>query len=71
LTQLDLFKNAISHIGAQHLADALHENPALTSLNLNSNRIGNQGAQYIAKALRKNQVITHSNSLNTCIRICI
>ncbi|CAF4500995.1 unnamed protein product, partial [Rotaria socialis] len=50
--------NAIPVKGAQHLADALRKNTALTTLDLGGHKIGGEGAQHLADALLNNTTLT-------------
>ncbi|CAF4454180.1 unnamed protein product, partial [Rotaria magnacalcarata] len=60
---LDLRRNAIGDIGAQHFADALRINNTLTSLGLQANRIQDKGALSLVDTLATNKVITTIFSL--------
>ncbi|CAF4560671.1 unnamed protein product [Rotaria socialis] len=59
LTQLDLSRNQITDIGAQHIANAFRTHTNLETLDLSQNRIGNDGAQYLFDALKENKIITN------------
>lgn len=58
VTELHLFGNRVSAIGAEHLADALRTNETLQSLILSFNRIGDRGAVALAQALTVNTTLT-------------
>lgn len=58
VTELHLFGNRVSDIGADHLADALRANLTLQSLILSCNRIGDRGAVALAQALTVNTTLT-------------
>ena len=51
LRTLDLTKNKISNIGAQHLAEAINH---LRTLHLSENNISDTGAKYLAEAINNN-----------------
>ncbi|CAF1690522.1 unnamed protein product, partial [Adineta ricciae] len=57
LTVLNIDYNGIKSTGAQHLADGLRHNMALTELNFDGNPIGDVGIHYFADALMANKVI--------------
>jgi Ran GTPase-activating protein (RanGAP) involved in mRNA processing and transport len=58
VTELHLFGNRVSAIGAEYLADALRTNETLQSLILSFNRIGDRGAVALAQALTVNTTLT-------------
>jgi Ran GTPase-activating protein (RanGAP) involved in mRNA processing and transport len=58
VTELHLFGNRVSAVGAEHLADALRSNETLRSLILSFNQIGDRGAVALAQALTINTTLT-------------
>ena len=58
LTELHLFGNRVSCVGAQHLAAALRVNATLQSLVLSFNQIGDEGVVALAQALTINTTLT-------------
>jgi Ran GTPase-activating protein (RanGAP) involved in mRNA processing and transport len=54
LTELSLFSNRITNIGADSLASALYKNTSLTSLVLSLNQIGDRGVSALARSLTVN-----------------
>jgi len=55
---LNLNRNNIGDVGAEHLANALQTNTALTTLDLRNNNIGPKGAEHLARALQINNDLT-------------
>jgi hypothetical protein len=67
LTELHLFGNRVTSVGAEHLSQALTVNDRLQSLILSLNRIGDRGAAALARALTVNSTLANlwfpSNSI--------
>ncbi|CAM4793083.1 unnamed protein product [Rotaria magnacalcarata] len=61
LTTLNLERNNIGAEGAQHLAQALHNNTALTILNLQFNNIDDEAVRHLAQELHKHTTLTTLN----------
>ena len=62
---LNLTANNISHIGAQHLAEAINNNNCqLRTLNLSYNNISDIGAQHLAEAINNNNCQLHTLNLS-------
>ncbi|CAF2109365.1 unnamed protein product, partial [Rotaria magnacalcarata] len=64
LSILNLVNNDIGNEGAQHLANGLRNNTAITEINLVNTQIGAKGAQYLLDALRNNTTLIKLNFLS-------
>ncbi|CAM4950401.1 unnamed protein product [Rotaria socialis] len=58
---LDVARNLIGPVGAQHLTNALKNNTTLTALDLSTNQMRNAGIQHLASILENNTTLTTVN----------
>jgi Ran GTPase-activating protein (RanGAP) involved in mRNA processing and transport len=56
---LDLSKNVIGDLGAQHLSNMIRNNCSLVSLSLQNNNISSKGASMLCESMLENVTITH------------